>query len=240
MLKKKKNNNKTILVSFAHSDDAEFGCGGTIARWAKEGAKIYYLICTNGNKGSQDPRMTPKRLTQIRRKEQLAAAKILGVKKVFFLNHNDCELEPTMELKEEIVKVVRLTKPDIVLTFDPKMRYSEKRGYINHPDHIAAGEATLAAVYPAARDRLTFPEHEKLGLKPHGVGEVLMFNFDEANFFVDIGETIDKKLEALESHKSQIGNFSEVKKMILEWASTQGKKAKVKYAEGFKRIILDF
>lgn len=231
---------KTILTVFAHPDDAEFSCAGSIAKWAKEGAKIYYLICTNGNKGSQDPKITPTKLIQIRRKEQLAAAKVLGVKKVFFLNYNDCELEPSMEVKKDIVKIIRQVKPNTVITFDPKMRYSVERGYINHPDHIAVGEATLAAVFPAARDRLTFPELSKQGLAPHTVSEVLLFNFDEANFFVDIGKTFDKKIEALKCHKSQIENFSEVVKMITQWAKIQGKKGKVKYAEGFKRIVLSF
>ena len=232
--------NKTILAVFAHPDDAEFSCAGSVAKWVQEGAQVFYLVCTNGNKGSNDPKMTPAKLSKIRKEEQLAAAKILGVKKVFFLNYPDFELEPSMEVKKDIVKVIRQVKPDTVITFDPKMRYSVERGYINHPDHVVVGEATLAAVYPAARDRLTFPEHEKLGLKPHGVSEVLMFNFDEANFFVDITNTLDKKLEAIKSHKSQVSNFSEIEKMITEWAKIQGKKASVKFAEGFKRILINF
>ena len=165
----------------------------------------------------------------------------LGVKKVFFLNHNDGELEPTLKLREEIVKVIRETKPTLVITMDPTMRYSEKMGYINHPDHIAAAEATLAAVFPLARDRLAFPNHEKLGIRPHTVREVLLVHFDEPNFYVDIGKTIDKKVKALKCHQSQVGDiFPEIDKMVRQWATSAGKKIGVKYAEGFKRIVLSF
>lgn len=236
----KRKNRKIILVVFAHADDAEFACSGSVAKWVQEGAKVFYLVCTNGNKGARDPKINSQKLAKIRRKEQLTAAKILGVKKVFFLNHNDCELEPTIKLKGEIVKVVRQVRPDLVITYDPKMRYSETRGYVNHPDHIAAGEATLAAVYPFCRDRLTYPEHEKMGLAPHRVDEILLFNFDEPNFFVDVTKTINKKLEALKCHKSQIENFTELEKHILERAAILGKKAKTKYAEGFKKITINF
>lgn len=231
---------RTILASFAHPDDACFTAGGSIAKWTKEGARVYFLILTNGNKGSNDTKMTSEKLAKVRRAEQLTAAKILGVEKVFFLNYEDCELEPSMAVKKDVVKVIRQVKPDTVLTFDPQMRYSLLRGFINHPDHIAAGEATLSAVYPAARDRLTFPELAKQGLKPHKVKEVLMVNFEEANYFVNISKTLNEKLEALKCHKSQIENFSETDKMITDWARTAGKKAKCKYAEGFKRIVLSF
>lgn len=219
----------------AHPDDACFTAGGSIAKWTNEGAKVYFLILTNGNKGSDDYKMTSEKLIKIRRSEQEAAAKVLGVRQVFFLNYNDCELEPTMAVKRDVVKIIRQVKPDTVITFDPQNRYSPDRGFINHPDHIAAGEATLAAVYPAARDRLTFPN---LGGKPHKVGQVLLVNFEETNFFVDITATFEKKLQALKCHPSQIGNFVEVKKMVTDWARVAGKKAKVKYAEGFKRILI--
>lgn len=234
---KNKFKRRVILAVFAHPDDACFSAGGSVAKWTSEGAKVYFLVLTNGNKGSDDHKMTSEKLVKVRRAEQEKAAKILRVEEVFFLNYNDCELEPSMAVKRDIVKVIRQVKPDTVITFDPRYRYSTERGFINHPDHIAAGEATLAAVYPAARDRLTFPN---LGGKPHKVGQVLLVNFDEANFFIDISQTLDKKLQALKCHSSQIDNFSKVSKMVTDWARLAGKKAKSKYAEGFKRIVLSF
>ena len=230
---------KTILAVAAHPDDVDFGLAGSVAKWVKEGAAVFYLICTNGDKGSADPKMTSVKLAKIRRAEQRVAAKVLGVKKVFFLDHNDGELEPNLKLKEEIAKIIRTVKPKIVVTTDPAMRYSQLRGYINHPDHVAAGEATLAAVYPLARDRLTFPQHASQGLAPHQVSQVLLTSFDNPNFFVDITSTIDKKLQALKCHRSQIGNFPNLEKRIRDLASSLGKLAKTKYAEGFKRIILN-
>lgn len=231
---------KIILAVGAHPDDIDFSASGTVAKWAREGASAYYLICTNGNKGSDDPKMTSRKLAKIRRQEQQNAAKVLGVRKVFFLDHNDGELEPSIQLKGEIVKVIRQVKPTTVITIDPTMRYSITRGYINHPDHIAAGEAALSAVFPLARDRLTFPNLTKRGLKPHKVKEVLMTNFDNPNFFVDITDTLELKLKALKEHASQIDDFKRAQKMIKLWASTFGKKFKVKYAEGFRKISLNF
>ena len=239
-MSKKTNDPKIILAIGAHPDDIDFSASGTIAKWTSGGASAYYLICTNGNKGSDDPKMTSKKLAKIRHQEQQNAARILGVKKVFFLNHHDGELAPSIQLKKEIVEVIRKIKPTTVITIDPTMRYSLARGYINHPDHIAAGEAVLSAVFPLARDRLTFPGLAKKGLEPHKVKEVLMTNFDNPNFFVDITETIELKLKALKEHASQINDLKRAEKMIKLWASTFGKKFKVKYAEGFRKISLNF
>ncbi|OGD84071.1 hypothetical protein A2165_00895 [Candidatus Curtissbacteria bacterium RBG_13_40_7] len=229
---------KIILAVGAHQDDTDFTSSGSIAKWVKQGSAVYYLLCTNGNKGSDDPKMTSSKLAKIRRKEQENAAKVLGVKKVFFLNYNDGELAPTLKLKKEIVKIIRKIKPTLVVTLDPSTRYSIDRGYINHPDHIAAAEATLSAVFPLARDRLTFPDLQRKGLAPHKVKELLMTAFDQPNFFIDITHTIDLKIQALKEHKSQIKDHRQMEKMIKEWARLVGKKSKVKYAEGFKRIFI--
>lgn len=231
---------KIVLAVFAHPDDVDFGAAGSIAKWRKSGAKIYYLVATRGCKGSADPQMDPQKLRKVRQKEQLAAADLLGVSQVFFLNYTDGELESTLKLKEEIVKVIRQVKPDTVLTFDPQMRYSALRGYINHPDHLAVGEATMAAVYPLARDPLTFPNHTKIGLAPHKVKEIILTSFEEQNFFVDITDTFEKKLASIKCHQSQYDNFSQLAKRIREWARFTGKKINVKYAEGFKRITIQF
>ncbi|OGD94635.1 hypothetical protein A3C33_01165 [Candidatus Curtissbacteria bacterium RIFCSPHIGHO2_02_FULL_42_58] len=231
---------KIVLAVFAHPDDVDFGAAGSIAKWVKTGAKIYYLIATRGCKGSTDPKMNSEKLAKVRQKEQQAAARVLGVGKVYFLGHTDGELEPALQLKEEIVRFIREVRPDTVLTFDPLMRYSQSRGFVNHPDHIAIGEATLAAVYPLARDRLTFPAHQKAGLVPHKVREILLTNFDEQNFFVDITKTFEKKLAALKCHRSQYDDFGKLAKMMRKWARVLGKKIKVRYAEGFKRISIEF
>ena len=235
---KSSQDHKIILAIGAHPDDIDFVASGSLAKWAKEGTAIYYLLCTNGNKGSDDPKMTSTKLAKIRRKEQENAAKVLGVKQVFFLDHNDGELKPSLKLKKEIVKVIRKIKPDLVITMDPTARYSVDRGYINHPDHIAAAEAALSAVFPLARDCLTFPDLIKRGFKPHKVKEVLMTAFEKPNFFVDIAGTIDLKIKALREHKSQIKDPNRMEKMIRVWAQMAGKKIKAKYAEGFKRIVL--
>jgi len=229
-------NRKIILAVGAHPDDLDFGCSGTVAKWVKKGAAAYYLICTNGSKGSDDPKMTPEKLVKIRKKEQLTAAKILGIKEVFFLSHEDGELENNLGLKEEITRVIRKVRPDVVFTMDPLMIYSKKRGYLNHPDHRACGQAVLDAIYPLSRDRLTFPNHEKEKLKPHKVRKVYLTNFDEQDTFFDISSTIHLKIKALLEHKSQVSKATA--KRVKGWAKRVGKKKGYKFAEGFKRIIL--
>ena len=235
---KKPTKRKVILAVGAHPDDIDFGASGTIAKLIKEGAEAYYLICTNGNKGSRDPRMIPELLSQIRKKEQLEAAKILGVKEVFFLDYEDTELENNLELREEITRIIRKTRPDIVFTIDPLMIYSQKLRYLNHPDHRNCGQAVLDAIYPLARDPLTFPHHLKEGLKPHKVKEIYLTNFDEQDTFFNISSTINLKLRALSKHKSQISK--KVLKRIKERARKFGKENGFPFAEGFKRIILKF
>jgi len=228
---------KIILAVGAHPDDIDFSASGTIAKWIKEGAKAYYLICTNGNKGSDDPKMTHQKLARIRKKEQLAAAKILGVKKAYFLGYNDTQLENNTSLKEKIVKVIRKVRPNIVFTVDPTMIYSQKRGYINHSDHRACGQATLDAVFPLARDRLSFLHHEKMGLKPHKVEEVYLANFDERDIIIDITKTIDLKIKALKAHSSQISG--KALERVKKWNGLLGKKKGFKFAEGFKKIKIN-
>jgi len=225
---------KIVLAVGAHPDDIDFSAAGTIAKWIREGAVVYYLICTNGNKGSDDPKMTHKKLAKIRRAEQVKAAKILGVKKVFFLNYEDGALVNSLHLKEKIAKIIRQVRPNIVFTMDPTMVYSQKRGFINHPDHRACGQATLDAIYPLARDRLSFPNHEKRGLQPHKVEEIYLTNFDERDTFINVTGTIELKIKALKAHKSQVSEKS--LESIKKWAAETGKKQKYKFAEGFKKI----
>ncbi|MEX2013117.1 MAG: PIG-L deacetylase family protein, partial [Candidatus Levyibacteriota bacterium] len=225
---------KVILAVGAHPDDTDFGASGTIARWISEGASAYYVVATDGSRGSVDPKMTHKRLAAIRRSEQEQAAKAIGVKKVFFLNHPDTQLLSDLKLKEELVKIIRLVKPNIVITMDPTFYYSQE--FINHSDHRAVALAAMDAVFPLARDRLTFPEHEKQGLRPHRVEEILFSNFREGSYVVDITKTLEKKIKALSSHKSQFDNFPEVEKRVRERAKMAGKKSGYKAAEAFNRV----
>src|SRR5207237_3574867 len=146
-----------VVVVMAHPDDAEFGAAGTVARWAKEGRQITYVIITDGNRGSRDPAMTAERLAQIRHAEQRAAAVKLGVKDVFFLGYDDGSLQPTLDLRRQITRWIRRCKPDGVVCPDPT-RLSTCQRYINHPDHRAAGDATLDAIIPGSDTRLVFPE----------------------------------------------------------------------------------
>lgn len=227
---------KVILAVGAHPDDTDFGAAGTIAKWAQEGATIYYVVATDGSRGSEDPKMTHKKLAAIRKLEQLEAVKVLGVKKVFFLNHTDTQLVSDLKLKEELVKITRLIKPNIVITMDPTFYYSEE--FINHADHRAVALATMDAVFPLARDRLTFPQHEKQGLKPHKVEEILFVNFRDGKYAIDISKTLEKKIRAIACHKSQFENFADIEKRIRERAKMVGKKSGFSAAEAFNRVEL--
>lgn len=193
---------RRVLVVVAHPDDAEFSCGGTVARWTAEGVEAGFLIVSNGNKGSADRSLSPARLSQIRQEEQRRAARVLGVRAVEFLDHEDGYLQPTLELRREITAHLRRFRPDTVITHDPTRRWFG-RGYINHPDHIAVGEATLAAIFPSARDHLTFPDLLAEGLEPHRVSEVLLPDREEPDVYVDVSPTFELKLQALECHVSQ-------------------------------------
>lgn len=191
-----------ILVITAHPDDAEFMCGGSVAKWAAEGREVSYVISTNGNKGSSDPEMTSERLARIREQEQRDAAQVLGVREVVFLGYGDGELEDTKEYRGQLVKMIRTYRPDLVVTMDPYRRYFQ------HRDHRTTGVVTLDACYPYARDYLHYPEHTKEGLEPHKVGEVYIGGAEDADVFVDISETFERKIDALRCHVSQMGQNS--------------------------------
>lgn len=234
---------KVILAVGAHPDDMDFSSSGTIAKWVEEGATAYYLILTRGCRGSNDPQMTSEKLSRIRQREQEEAAKVLGISKVFFLKHTDTELVVDLKLKEEVVRFIRKLRPNIVITMDPTFYYVPYLsfygfGFVNHSDHRAAGLATLDACFPMARDRLTFPEHEKQGLKSHKVEELLLVSLTKADFIVDITKTFAKKLKALACHKSQYDDFSEIEKRMKSRARFVGKKKGYRFAENFTRIRL--
>lgn len=229
----------TVLVVAAHPDDPEFGCGGSSAKWAAEGREVYYCVCTSGDKGSADPEMTSDRLVKLREAEQQAAADAIGVKKVFFLRLPDGELTPDQTLRRAIVKAIRTVRPEVVCTHDPTNVYTDNS--INHPDHQAVGHATLNAIYPTARDRLNYPEHEAAGLQPHKVREVYLWGAREPNAWVDISSSFECKVKALTCHKTQIGKPEELEKRMRERAENLAKGFKgegeaPKLAEAFRRI----
>ncbi len=231
---------KTVLVIGAHPDDNDFGAGATVAKAATHGAEIIYLIATTGQRGSSDENMTPEILSEIRKKEQEDAAAVLGVHGVHFLDYVDGELTPDLRLKEQVVRFIRRYRPAVVFTMDPSFFYFRDYGFVNHSDHRAIGEASLDACYPLARDRLSFPEHNKEGLSPHKVKDLLMHSFvpENGNCFVNVTETFDTKIRALSRHKSQVGGMQALEKRMKERARAAGKLAGCKYAEAFVRLQL--
>jgi len=232
---------KVILCVVAHPDDIEVGIGGTIATYIAAGAKAYYLVLTNGNKGSEDRSMNPDQLRDTRRAEQRSAAQILGVSDVFFCDYGDGELVCDLNVKRDIVRVIRQVKPDVVFTLDPTVVYSTLTGTVNHPDHRAAGQATLDAVFPLARDHMTFPELiTNENLEPHKVQTLLLMNLEQQNFYVDISAQMEKKLEALRAHQSQFSDPENVEVWLRQQAEKAGSHIGAKYAESFMRLDLRY
>lgn len=223
------------MVIFAHPDDAEFGSAGTTAKLVNDGKAVFYVVCTDGSKGSDDPEMTPERLTEIRKAEQLDAARVLGVQDVAFLDFPDGMLQPTLDLRRAITAEIRRYRPDVVITQSPARDLSAGL-FVQHPDHVAVGEATFAAVYPCARDRLTFPELAEAGLEPWAVKELWVSGTTAADYFVDITDSIERKIEALRAHASQVGE--EVGARMKERARQVGEPREMGYAEGFRRIVI--
>ncbi len=225
---------RRALVVAAHPDDSEFGAGGTVALWSQNGWEFYYLICTDGSKGSEDPEMTPEKLVPMRREEQRAAARTLGVKDVFFLDHVDGELTYTPDLMRDVVRYIRRIQPHAVFTHDPNQIV--RNLFINHPDHRCAGEVAIDAVYPIARNRPSFPELLDEGLEPYSVKEIYLWTASDTTFDVDITDTIETKFDALRQHKSQIENFEELQERVRNfWRDADGR-----YKERFRRIQLPF
>ncbi len=218
------------MVIVAHPDDIEFGCAGTCAKWAKHGAKIVYVIVTSGNSGTHDATHTRETIAEVREREQRAAAGICGVREVEFLRYNDGEVMPTLELRRDLVRMIRKHKPEVVIAMDPTRMYSGKE-YINHPDHRAVAIATLDAIAPVAAMPLMYPE---LG-PAHKVREVWIQWADDPDTWVDISDTLELKVRALLQHKSQVGD--EMAQRIRDWALQEGKG--LVPAEAFKVIFLE-
>lgn len=227
---------KVVLGVAAHPDDLDFTAAGTLAAFAAAGAAVHYLIITDGGKGTADPTVSSHQLTQMRRAEQQTGLQAIGGQTIAFLDYPDGSLEVTQALKKDIVQAIRTIRPDVVVTMDPSVLYSAKMGMINHPDHRAAGQATLDAVYPLARDHLSFPELAEAGLAPHKTATILLSNSEDANFYVDITETIDAKAAALQAHASQIADMDSVIDYVRRRAADTGEAAGYAFAESFVRI----
>lgn len=221
-----------VMVVAPHPDDAEFGVAGTVVRWTREGKDVIYVVCTNGDKGTSDPNMKPEELAKIREKEQLAAAKLLGVREVIFLRHPDQSLEDTPEFRKEIVRLIRMYRPETVVTADLYRRY------LWHRDHRITGRVVLDAIFPYARDLYAYPDLLEEGLQPHKVKEVLLWGSEEPNHRSNITDTFDIKIAALRCHKSQIGGnpSSDLEERMRQRYKMQAEGEDYELAEAFYRI----
>lgn len=205
-----------VLVVTAHPDDLDFGAGGTIAGWTAQGIEVSYCIATNGDQGGEDPNVPREEMPKIRQREQREAGITLGVTNITFLNHRDGWLVPTIELRKEIVREIRKVKPQRLVIQSPERNWD--RLFASHPDHMAAGEAAIQAVYPDARNAFAFEDLLKVeGLEPWRVLEVWVMSHNSPDHFVDITDTFDAKIKALNSHVSQTAHNTEMPKMVREW-----------------------
>lgn len=206
-----------ILVVVAHPDDCDFGCAGSTARWTSEGREVSYCIVTDGDAGGSDRSVTRAEVARLRREEQTAAARAVGVTDIAFLGYPDGKLTPSIEVRRDISRVIRQRKPMRVVTQSPERNYA--RIFASHPDHLAAGEAALCAVYPDSRNPFAHMELlEKEGLEPHTVPEVYLMATMQGDTVVDITDTIDRKLAALKCHASQYSNWDELAERVRTWA----------------------
>ena len=226
-----------ILVILAHPDDPEFFLGATISRWIKSGHQVSYVLFTLGDKGGRRDN-SPETLKVIRQAEQKAAAAILGVESVTILNYIDGFLTPDLEIRKEIVSIIRKMRPDIVVTSDPT-NFFPKRGGVNHPDHRAAGQIVVDAVFPATGNDLFFPELIEAGLEPINIKELWMSIPSNPNFTLDVTPYWEDKLKALHCHISQIGDIDAFDKRMHGRHTPDSTDEVPKYEEYFYRAIIN-
>jgi len=207
-----------VLVVSAHPDDCDFGAGGTVAGWVNAGLNVTILLCTHGEQGGFDDTVRDQ-MPVIRAREQVAASAVLGVSDVRFLaGHRDGWLEPSWELQRQIVEVIRDVKPQRVLIQSPERWYN--RIQASHPDHLAAGEAAIRAIYPAAENRFAWPELVEAGLAPWHVSEVWIMAHPDMTHAVDITDAFGRKVAALEAHASQTGHMGDqLESLLRDWGS---------------------
>jgi LmbE family N-acetylglucosaminyl deacetylase len=212
-----------ILMVMAHPDDVDFGTAGSVAAWTDRGIEVSYCIVTDGDAGGSDRSISRSDMAAIRREEQTAAAHIVGVKDLTFLGYPDGRLTSSIELRRDISREIRRIRPDRVVCQSPERMWD--RIYASHPDHLAAGEAAICAVYPDARNPFAHPELLEEGFEPHTVPELWMAAFNAPTIAVDVTATFDRKVEALRCHKSQVGDGAELPKMLRSWLEPVGKRA---------------
>ncbi|MDQ3990951.1 MAG: PIG-L family deacetylase [Actinomycetota bacterium] len=224
------------LVVYAHPDDAEFVCGGTVAAWTGAGTEVFYLCVTDGSAGWNGPGRTREEVARLRIPEQQAAGEVLGVSEIRFLGYGDGSLAASLDVRRDIAREVRRLRPDVIATFDPSQLWSG-RSYVNHPDHRAVGEATLAVVACDAPTRLQFPELLDEGLEPFDVPALwLACDTEAADRFVDISDTFDLKVKAMQCHRSQLENMriDDIAERMRRWATEAGRPGGVELAEAFR------
>ncbi len=234
---------RTALVVVAHPDDAEFGCGGTLAAWAREGWAVTLVVCTDGSSGGPDDAVdvseaARRQISATRKAEQQAAAEVLGIHEVIFLDLPDGQLEPTVALRRELVRQIRRIRAYRLVCQSPDRVWTPAYAIGRfHPDHLAAANAALAAVYPAAQNSWDFPELLAEGLAPSRVREIWVVGAPHLNHAVDISATIELKLAALRCHVSQLGTDQrELAERIRTWASERGEPFGLPVAETFHRV----
>lgn len=225
-----------ILVILAHPDDPEFFCGATLAKWAHEGHELIYFLLTCGDKGRNDHnRNIPgEELCALRHAEQRAAAQVIGAREVHFLEKEDGYLVPDLTLRREMVRVIRRFRPDVLVTCDPQTLFAPYG--INHPDHRAAGQAVLDAVFPAAGNELYFPELLAEGLTPHTPREVWVSLTLQPNVTLDVTDFWETKIRALKEHKTQIGDPAQLEERLRSRRAEDSSPEHPRYEEKFRVI----
>lgn len=227
---------ESAMAIVAHPDDIEYTCAGTLARWAKSGARISYVLCTSGDVGIDEPGMSREQAAKIREAEQNNAARIVGACEVIFLREPDGLLQPTLELRKKLVREIRRFKPEVVICGDPTFVWAGD-DYINHPDHRAAAAATLDAVFPAAGQPNLFEELADEGLEAFKPRKVYVTSWDHVDVYVNIEDTIQTKIDALRTHVSQMKG-GDPEELIRSWAGELGRGKEMAYAEGFRVVTL--
>ena len=226
-----------ILIVTAHPDDVDFGSAGSVARWTDAGVEVAYCICTNGEAGGFDASVPRSTMAEIRQAEQRAAAKVVGVTDVTFLGYPDGRLEISQDLRRDIARVIRRVRPQRVITSHPLRNLS--RIYASHPDHIAAGEATMCAVYPDARNPFAHPALLEEGLEAWSASEVWTSGGETPDHYVDVTDVYDTKVSALLAHESQMPGVDDLHALLREWMGAQAQAAGLpqgRLAEAFQVI----
>jgi LmbE family N-acetylglucosaminyl deacetylase len=227
-----------FMVIAAHPDDADFGPAGTAARWIDAGSVGWLVCCTSGDQGGEDPDADPLELAAVREREQRAAASIVGYEGVTFLHQPDGAVANDLALRELLVREIRSFRPDAVLATDPEALFHTGGG-VNHTDHRAAGMAAVDAVYPAARNPMAFPSLARNGLGAHSVRRLYLFWSERGDAWVDVTATLQRKLDALAEHRSQIQDHARLVARIREWAAEEGEAIGVEAAESLRLIVID-